>query len=72
MKSSVLVELGFNSVTPQILYSVPYIFSRDVTTLMSSKYDDLFVCGHDGMIDVQVLVSWLPRSPWVDGHGMSS
>jgi hypothetical protein len=37
-------------VTPHILYSVPYIFSQDVTTLMCSKCDDCFVCAHDGMI----------------------
>ena len=37
-------------VTPYILCIVPYIFSRDVTTLMSPKCDDFFVCGHDGMI----------------------
>jgi hypothetical protein len=36
--------------TPQILYSVPYIFSRYVITLMCSKCGDLFVCVHDGMI----------------------
>jgi hypothetical protein len=38
-----------------------YIFSRDVTTLMSSKCHVFYGCGHDGMIDVQVLVSWLPK-----------
>jgi len=35
-----------------------YMFSRDVTTLMSPKCDDIFICGYVGTIDVQVLVSW--------------
>jgi hypothetical protein len=35
----------------------PIFVSRYVTTLMSTKCDYFFVCGHNGMIGVQVLVS---------------